>query len=93
MSRYDNLKPILTDDNCTRLPLMHSIDIDISAVYVVSNPERLSFNLIDLATKYYGDGKLWWVIAKANDVKLPFSVNLEAIIIPKNIQKILSSIR
>ena len=93
MGRYNNLEEIVNEDNITRKRLMYKIDIDDTTEYtVISNPERKVFSLERLADNHYGDPRLWWIIAKANDVKHPFNFNESSIKIPKDVSNILSSI-
>ncbi len=36
--------------------------------------------LYELAFKYYGDSTLWWFIAKANDLLLPYNISSDIIL-------------
>lgn len=93
MGRYNNLEEIINEDNIKRKRLMYNINIDETTEYIViSNPEQRIFSLEVLAENQYGDGKLWWVIAKANDVKHPFNFRNSSIKIPKDLSNILASI-
>ena len=57
-------------------------------VYVVPN-KRLDI----YATEFYGDPKLWWIIAKANNLKHAHNIPNLIIRIPRNLTLVMSDIR
>ena len=94
MNRYENIGIIKNSNNINRYSLSFDITInDNDEFYYIHNEDRINYSLIKLARQYYNDGKLWWIIAKANNVKLPHNYNHEHIRIPKNLNKVLDSIK
>lgn len=96
MGRYTNIPNTITEDNITRKNILYEIPIDLNNAdnfWILSNPEKIHYNAVKLAKHYYGDGKLWWIIAKANDVKHPYNIDFETIIIPKDISTITNNTR
>ncbi len=95
-NRYENVPNVVTDSNITRKRLMYNIPINVDNLdefIIISNPNRISYNLAKLAQQYYGDGKYWWIIAKANSAKHPHNFTEESILIPKDLSKIVSNTR
>jgi len=93
MNRYDSVKRVKNEDDITRLQLTYNIPIkeDDEFIYI-HNIDRNTLSLFILAKQYYGDSKLWWIIAKANKLKLPYNIRDEHIRIPKNITNITTNI-
>ena len=93
MNRYSNIQTVEGSNGIKRTKLMYNIGIDDNDEFIfIHNPERIKYSMENLAYQYYGDKSLWWIIAKANDVKLPFNFDIENIRIPQNISKIQFSI-
>jgi len=74
---------------------------DNNKIERLESPDKIKFNkssrdifvtpkadetLHKLANRYYGDSALWWVIASANNLRLPFNIPRDIIlrIPPKN---------
>ena len=74
-------------------PTMYpSIPIRDSDIFIYP---RFGDRLDNLAFKYYNDVSLWWIIAKANDIRDgSFALSpTEKLRIPKNISQIISDLR
>lgn len=91
MRRYDSTKAKLRWDGKRVLGITYYPDIppDPNDVYIISSDGDY---LDTLASKYYGDATLWWVIALANNIgkgRLSVEPGLQ-LRIPLNVQKIVS---
>lgn len=63
--RYNNIQSFL-DENKKRYrsnPVYPSIPVSVDDYYMVSN---IGDRYDTLALRFYGDSKLWWIIASAN---------------------------
>lgn len=67
MNRYDNIQILKTEEGkryrkTVQYPIIEKKSTDI---YIIgAQHDRLD----NLAFKYYGDSRLWWIIARANNI-------------------------
>jgi len=93
-SRYENVSNITTIEGKVRKNLSYNVPInDDDDFFYIHNVDRVLYSMEKLADQYYGNKTLWWIIAKANNVKLPFNFREEIIRIPKNISQLLLQIK
>ena len=67
MSRYESSKILKSKDNnrIYKSNIFPKIDRSVSDIYIITRSgDRLDL----LASKYYGDQTLWWIIAIANNL-------------------------
>jgi hypothetical protein len=95
MSRYSNTQTIKNADNqktYMQSTLYPKISASNDDVYVIStSTDRLDL----LASKYYGDPSMWWIIAVANNINdgtfyVDSGLQLR---IPSNTAKIMNDLR
>lgn len=79
MNRYRNIKKYTSDDGITYTtnPIYPRIPVSVEDFYIVSTVgDRYDL----LALNFYGDSKLWWIIASAN------SMNKASLVVEPGIQ-------
>lgn len=70
--------------------LFHPTDIDMSTLQLVGHVWSHGDRYFKLANKYYGDSKLWWIIAWFNQAPTESDLDLgQSINIPLPLDKIL----
>lgn len=67
MNRYEKIETLKTESGkrykkTIQYPLMER---NVSDIYIIG---RQGDRLDNLAYKYYSDSKLWWIIARANNI-------------------------
>lgn len=87
MSRYEKTQIIKNKNNIQRFKLMDEYIYKEVDSYHIHNIDRINYSLIALSKEYYNDPKLWWIIAKYNNIKTLFT-DKEHINIPKNTDEI-----
>lgn len=91
-SRYQNTKNKDYDYHNT-FPDVSIQDVisDDDFYYTVKDRERID----QLANRFLGDGRYWWIICLANNISMPFGDGLKPgsiIRIPRNINNVLKHI-
>lgn len=88
MSRYKNLNQINIRLEFPKPLEINDITIGDYQIITVKEGQRLD----TIAYDFYKDSNLWWVLAKVNNLRLPFISERLNLIVPLNVNGIISQL-